>query len=66
MFNKEIMKTLIHIFCKILLHLTFLFSQKLNPALEELKDLREFHDPDTVQLMEWIKYVLLHPRSQHV
>ena len=36
----------------------FLF-QRLPPALEELKELREFHDPDTVDLMNWIKYVPL-------
>ncbi|EDO42027.1 predicted protein [Nematostella vectensis] len=30
-------------------------SVRLKPALEELKELREFHDPDTVELMNWIK-----------
>lgn len=29
--------------------------QKLSGVQEELKQLREFHDPDTVELMEWIK-----------
>lgn len=27
--------------------------------LDELKELKEFYDPDTVQLMNWIKWVQL-------
>ena len=34
----------------------FIFK-RLPAALEELKSLREFYDPDTVELMNWIKYV---------
>ena len=30
--------------------------QKLPKAIDELKELREFYDPDTVELMEFIKY----------
>ena len=29
--------------------------QRLPRALDELKELREFYDPDTVELMKWIK-----------
>lgn len=32
-----------------------LFIQRLPNALKELEELREFYDPDTVQLMKWIK-----------
>ncbi|XP_066267940.1 protein C-mannosyl-transferase DPY19L3-like [Branchiostoma lanceolatum] len=35
--------------------LALLFAVALPSTLEELKILKEFHDPDTVQLMEWIK-----------
>ncbi|XP_078694260.1 protein C-mannosyl-transferase DPY19L3-like isoform X2 [Branchiostoma floridae x Branchiostoma belcheri] len=35
--------------------LALLFAVALPSTLEELKLLKEFHDPDTVQLMEWIK-----------
>ncbi|XP_048578041.1 probable C-mannosyltransferase DPY19L3 [Nematostella vectensis] len=47
--------------CKVLGHIVPAFliavvlSVRLKPALEELKELREFHDPDTVELMNWIK-----------
>lgn len=34
---------------------TSVFIQCLPPILAELDDLREFYDPDTVELMEWIK-----------
>ena len=30
--------------------------QRLPGAMEELKSLKEFYDPDTVELMTWIKY----------
>lgn len=33
----------------------FEFFQALPPALRELEQLKEFWDPDTVDLMEWIK-----------
>ena len=39
---------------KIIEIILFVF-QKLDGTLAELKRLGEFHDPDTVQLMEWIK-----------
>ena len=29
-------------------------------TLEELENLREFYDPDTVELMEWIKSVFFY------
>ena len=32
-----------------------LLIQRLPNALKELEELREFYDPDTVQLMKWIK-----------
>ncbi|XP_035692785.1 probable C-mannosyltransferase DPY19L3 [Branchiostoma floridae] len=35
--------------------LAMLFAVALPSTLEELNLLKEFHDPDTVQLMEWIK-----------
>ncbi|XP_053396813.1 probable C-mannosyltransferase DPY19L3 isoform X1 [Mercenaria mercenaria] len=35
--------------------LALLFAIALPPALKELEDLKEFWDPDTVELMEWIK-----------
>lgn len=35
--------------------LSVVLYKKLEGASEELKELREFHDPDTVELMEWIK-----------
>uniref|UniRef100_A0A7M5WW22 C-mannosyltransferase DPY19L3 n=1 Tax=Clytia hemisphaerica TaxID=252671 RepID=A0A7M5WW22_9CNID len=35
--------------------LSVLLYKKLDVTREELKRLSEFHDPDTVQLMEWIK-----------
>jgi hypothetical protein len=31
--------------------------QSLPQAYQELEELREFYDPDTVELMEWIKSV---------
>lgn len=34
----------------------WIFSfQKLDSTLQNMNQLREFHDPDTVELMEWIK-----------
>ncbi|WAR08955.1 D19L3-like protein [Mya arenaria] len=35
--------------------LALLFAIALPPALKGLEDLKEFWDPDTVELMEWIK-----------
>lgn len=35
--------------------LALLLAIALPPALKELEDLKEFWDPDTVELMEWIK-----------
>jgi len=35
------------------------FLQALPPAVKELQELREFYDPDTVELMEWIELVLM-------
>lgn len=32
-----------------------IFVQALPPLLKELEELKEFWDPDTVELMEWIK-----------
>eukprot|EP00058_Branchiostoma_floridae_P007992 XP_002593480.1 hypothetical protein BRAFLDRAFT_70739 [Branchiostoma floridae] len=37
------------------LHVDLSESKALPSTLEELNLLKEFHDPDTVQLMEWIK-----------
>uniref|UniRef100_K1PWP7 Dpy-19-like protein 3 n=1 Tax=Magallana gigas TaxID=29159 RepID=K1PWP7_MAGGI len=38
-----------------LLTLTILLAIALPPLLKELEELKEFWDPDTVELMEWIK-----------
>ncbi|KAJ8307809.1 hypothetical protein KUTeg_014639 [Tegillarca granosa] len=38
-----------------LLTLAALLALALPPVLKELEDLKEFWDPDTVELMEWIK-----------
>uniref|UniRef100_A0A8C4R3F4 Dpy-19 like C-mannosyltransferase 3 n=1 Tax=Eptatretus burgeri TaxID=7764 RepID=A0A8C4R3F4_EPTBU len=38
-----------------LLLLSFLAVKRLPVALTELEELREFHDPDTVDLMNWIR-----------
>lgn len=32
--------------------------------MEELSELREFYDPDTVELMTWIRYTHIHPHSR--
>jgi len=31
-----------------------MYFQALPPALKEIEELKEFWDPDTVELMEWI------------
>jgi hypothetical protein len=35
--------------------LAALLIRALPPILKNLEDLKEFYDPDTVDLMEWIK-----------
>ncbi|KAK3593826.1 hypothetical protein CHS0354_011427 [Potamilus streckersoni] len=47
---------LVHVIrhCATLIVLGLLFSIALPPVLQELEDLKEFWDPDTVELMEWI------------
>ncbi|XP_078373794.1 protein C-mannosyl-transferase DPY19L3-like isoform X1 [Oculina patagonica] len=49
-----------HIYAKVMGHivpamlLALLLSNRLPKALKDLEDLREFYDPDTVELMKWI------------
>lgn len=31
--------------------------------MEELSELREFYDPDTVELMTWIRYIHKHTHT---